>query len=1012
MEGDDELDLLMALAEEADEEEPVAKSTLAPARAAASAPPAPPKKSIPPPAPAQLALRQPAPHSNQTPSLLQSALLRADPASRQAPVASILPAAKAPGSGRQVSDGYVEPHSGFRISKPAISSMVLRERLSDDCVFLALKDITPTKELTGRWATMGILVAKVQATGRNGESYSRWTLSDLGGKQLTLFLWRKAAQEHYKEAEGSVLLLWSPQVRKDEGGGGGNGPGLSLHVDKPELLQRPGMSPDFGFCRGIKKDGQRCTFPVNKTTCEYCPYHAQAALRALSSNRSDIAGANLMQRQLLPQARAAQKQMVGVYGHAPLGINSLITRPMAPGGAKPPGAPAASASAAGAAAGAGAKPAARVISTGAYGSAADYEPDTSAAGPAGGGGGKRSYGAALLASIQEREALEAAGGDPSAKRPRSEVFGAAAAKARAVVAARQAGQLASQQALRRGGAGGAGPGPGSSTPVPAAASAAAGAAASKAAPSSAPAAARPSLVLSAGPKLRPPPPLSPALAALLKPPAAAAEAKAGPGVPAGGSKGTGAGTGTGTGSAAATTAPQGPAAQASGDPAVGEDDDLILFDEEEAGGQGAEPQPAAAKPGPSSRQPQPPSKQEQQPKPQGAAPTAAAGAAKSAPPKAGTSSAAKGADGGAAGDGGSGGGDDEESCGLDELLELFPDAENEAPAPQQHNAQAQAQTDADGARAAQQPPAPLPRAGGGAAAARAPAVGPSAAPGLLPRVPGLNVAPAVKAADAKKQQAAAAKARAEKLKTLGMAPKPAAPDLTPKPLGASNALPGARGASSSTAAAAALAKAKGLPLVPAARAKALQAQQAAVQYGGAAAGGGGGGGSAMAAAFGALVQTIPEKAVESRYQELSEDAAGDAVLSMLESLEARDALVQQLDSVTHLKVTAWHCAQCDRLSEYMDKQCRADGHTFSKTQVLKRFWTCDHCNARVTTLGVRFPASRCSRCNNPSLEFTAATMYRGPRELKPAGTSGGLACKENLFATIESHPEIGKRTFR
>ncbi len=30
--------------------------------------------------------------------------------------------------------------------------------------------------------------------------------------QVTLFLWRKAASDLYKEAEGSLLLLWSPQV--------------------------------------------------------------------------------------------------------------------------------------------------------------------------------------------------------------------------------------------------------------------------------------------------------------------------------------------------------------------------------------------------------------------------------------------------------------------------------------------------------------------------------------------------------------------------------------------------------------------------------------------------------------------------------------------------------------------------------------------------------------------------------------------------------------------------------
>lgn len=46
-----------------------------------------------------------------------------------------------------------------------------------------------------------------------------------------------------------------PQVRADSGagGGGGGGGGFSLHIDKPEQMQRPGLAADFAFCRGIRK---------------------------------------------------------------------------------------------------------------------------------------------------------------------------------------------------------------------------------------------------------------------------------------------------------------------------------------------------------------------------------------------------------------------------------------------------------------------------------------------------------------------------------------------------------------------------------------------------------------------------------------------------------------------------------------------------------------------------------------------------------------------------------------
>jgi hypothetical protein len=71
---------------------------------------------------------------------------------------------------------------------------------------------------------------------------------------VTLFLWRKAHAEHYKEGVGSVLLLWSPQVKRD-GAAEGGGSSYSLHVDKPEGLQRVGVASDFAFCKGKRKVG-------------------------------------------------------------------------------------------------------------------------------------------------------------------------------------------------------------------------------------------------------------------------------------------------------------------------------------------------------------------------------------------------------------------------------------------------------------------------------------------------------------------------------------------------------------------------------------------------------------------------------------------------------------------------------------------------------------------------------------------------------------------------------------
>ncbi|KAG2429828.1 hypothetical protein HXX76_010611 [Chlamydomonas incerta] len=1063
------------------------------------------------------------------------------------------PAAKA------FSDGYLDSVSGFRVSKPVIGSLVLKERLTDgDVVYLHLKDIRPNREYAGRWATMAVLVGKTQATGKDGSSYSRWTLNDLAGKQVTLFLWRKAAAEHYKEVEGSLLLLWSPQVRADSGGGGGGGgggAGFSLHVDKPEQLQRPGLAADFAFCRGTRKDGQRCTYPINRSTCEYCPYHAQSALRALSSHRSDMAGANLLQRQLLPQARAAQKHATAVATAAgrsvsATGMNALIAKPLPaalarklPGGIAGSGRmlPAAGAiggsSSAGARAGAAAATAGGLVamarSTGAYGSEEDYGLDLAgggggAGGATAGGGAKRSYGATLLAGLHERQALTEAPEDsaPDPKRRRSELESIAeAAKARAVAAARAAGKLQrpaqeqhwQQQPSSVTPARNAGVAAGTAAllaPTPGPGSAAAGGSGARAA------------LASSGPRFTPrPPPLPAHLAALLRPPdagssgnaaAAAPGPKAGAAAAAGGPKGSWARGPTAappvwTAAASKAQQPQPQSqshqqsqsqqqaqrakAQAGGqqrqrqqqgveaedmvelDGADGEDggDDLVVVELEDGGdddGAAAAAAADAAAPvkagglsavegrragaaaaGERSQQPEEDAagaddllilegdeaeevqqhqqnmqqeKQDargEQQRAQARRPQEAAGRARG-----GTAEGGGEAGGGVAAERAEAA---EEVCGLDELLDMFPELQEEGQGQGQEGEQ-EAERGGDQAKGAGRAPAAAcggrQAAAGGQAGAQqqqGAAGRGSAAAGLLPRVAGLSAtAPqSARAAEARKQQAAAAKARAEKLRALGLhkpgaAAAAAAPPQPPATAGARGPL-APRNGGLDVAAATALAVAKGLPL-PKPRAG---CGGGAARGGATAAGGrpGGGGGaataapSAMEAAFGALLKAMPnDKAdVESRYSELSEEAAGDAVLSMLEGLEARDALAAQLDSVMQLKVTAWHCATCERLSEWMDKRCRDEGHALSKSSTLKRFWKCDHCNARITTLGVRFPSSRCSKCNNPSLEFTACSMYRGPRDVKSsAGGGGGLAGKENLFACLDEHPEMGKRTFR
>jgi len=115
-----------------------------------------------------------------------------------------------------------------------------------------------------------------------GKKYGVWTLSDLDGNELRLFVFGDAFAEHWKESESAVLAVLSAQVRAAEGGG------LSLSVDKPGQLFKLASSADFGLCRGERKDGRRCTMALNVRLCEYCPFHASAALKSLRSGRLEL----------------------------------------------------------------------------------------------------------------------------------------------------------------------------------------------------------------------------------------------------------------------------------------------------------------------------------------------------------------------------------------------------------------------------------------------------------------------------------------------------------------------------------------------------------------------------------------------------------------------------------------------------------------------------------------------------------------------------------------------------
>eukprot|EP00798_Chlamydomonas_sp_ICE-L_P031416 gene31416-6584_t len=231
--------------------------------------------------------------------------------------------------------GYVEEMSKLRppsesvVSQPVLGSYVVRDRLSNNGVFLKLEQLEGMSEApSGNWTTVAIVASKVQAESKDGSFYSRWQMTDFNSTS-TLFLWRNALKDHYSQhkdttVRGSVvwLILHNPTFKKERGK-------VTLSVKEPNQIERIGHSPDFTLCKGtLKKDGAPCTTPVNKSVCDYCIFHAQVHGKELASVALSISA----QLQKSKEERAAttnirSQSQVARPGEGPRGAAANVGGP-------------------------------------------------------------------------------------------------------------------------------------------------------------------------------------------------------------------------------------------------------------------------------------------------------------------------------------------------------------------------------------------------------------------------------------------------------------------------------------------------------------------------------------------------------------------------------------------------------------------------------------------------------------------------------------------------------------
>lgn len=175
-----------------------------------------------------------------------------------------------------------EKFSGLRIKNRLVASMVLEDKFAN-LRFTRIPDVRLSALAPpGRWATAGVLVDKCVKQGSNGQSYSVWKLSDLSPTDytLTVFMFGQAHLDWCREPEGTMWAVVDGKLRED-----GKSERPTASCDHPSQVMKLGTSPDYGRCKGTRRDGAPCTMHVNRSRSEYCNYHASAALKSLTTER-------------------------------------------------------------------------------------------------------------------------------------------------------------------------------------------------------------------------------------------------------------------------------------------------------------------------------------------------------------------------------------------------------------------------------------------------------------------------------------------------------------------------------------------------------------------------------------------------------------------------------------------------------------------------------------------------------------------------------------------------------
>ncbi|CAH2351029.1 minichromosome maintenance protein 10 [[Candida] railenensis] len=159
------------------------------------------------------------------------------------------------------------------------------------------------------WVLVGTLLSKGETKFTNDSKKSKYmklSIGNFNNISVDILLFKEAYEKYWKLRVGDVIGILNPTIkpfRMSLNGSAGNtntnqekSPrGFNLVLDDScDCIIEIGSARYFGFCKSIKKDGHRCSTPVDTKKTEYCNFHQELAIRKTGSKRMELNGSITM----------------------------------------------------------------------------------------------------------------------------------------------------------------------------------------------------------------------------------------------------------------------------------------------------------------------------------------------------------------------------------------------------------------------------------------------------------------------------------------------------------------------------------------------------------------------------------------------------------------------------------------------------------------------------------------------------------------------------------------------